>query len=324
MLFVEYYPRHQASRVLSSPTVEVDKVRRVICGKCQGHGGRVGAKQKCSTCRGTGVQVRIFQLGPGILTQSQSICAKCNGECEVIPAKDLCKTCKGRKYVHQRKKVQVHIDKGMKDGQKIVFSGEGEQECGIPAGDLIVVLEEEEHPVFTRKGTDLIMRIELELAEALCGFRKSVETLDGRHLSINVLPGEVIKQGDLRCVPGEGMPRYKNPFDKGQLIIQFLIHFPSNNFITAEKLSQLESLLPPKRVCMVPPNAREALLVETDPSRKSSGPSGVNRRTRRNRTAAGGFVNPFEDVTMDDDDDDEDEDAMNGANGIGGVACHPQ
>lgn len=77
----------------------------------------------------------------------------------------------------------------MKDGQKIIMSGEGEQEPGIPAGDLVFVLDEQEHPVFTRKGANLVMRMELELVEALCGFQKSVKTLDNRHLLLTVLPG---------------------------------------------------------------------------------------------------------------------------------------
>lgn len=69
------------------------------------------------------------------------------------------------------------------------MSGEGEQEPGVQAGDLVVVLDEQEHPVYTRKGTNLIIRMELELVEALCGFQKSLKTLDDRHLLITVLPG---------------------------------------------------------------------------------------------------------------------------------------
>lgn len=48
--------------------------------------------------------------------------------------------------------------------------------------------------------------------------------------------GEVIKQGDLKCIPGEGMPHYKNPFEKGNLVIQFVVHFPENNFVAADKV----------------------------------------------------------------------------------------
>ena len=48
--------------------------KNVICDACDGLGGKAGAVQKCPTCRGTGMQVRIQQLGPGMMQQIQSMC----------------------------------------------------------------------------------------------------------------------------------------------------------------------------------------------------------------------------------------------------------
>lgn len=59
----------------------------------------------------------------------------------------VCLTSQGRKTVRDRKILEVHVDKGMTDGQKIVFSGEGDQEPEMEAGDLIIVLDEKEHEV---------------------------------------------------------------------------------------------------------------------------------------------------------------------------------
>jgi DnaJ family protein A protein 1 len=245
--------------------------KNVICDKCQGYGGKEGSVQKCSNCKGTGYQVRIHQLAPGMIQQTQSVCHDCRGEGEYIPAKDRCKHCQGKKVVREKKPLEVHVDKGMKDGQKITFSQEGDQEPGIPAGDIIVVLDEQEHPVFTRKGYHLYMRMELELVEALCGFQKTITTLDNRTLLITVLPGEIIKHMDYRCVPKEGMPHYRNPCEKGNLIIQFIVHFPPQNFLPPAKITELEKLLPPRHECMVPDDAEEATLVEMDPSREQQG-----------------------------------------------------
>ena len=77
----------------------------------------------------------------------------------------------------------------MKDGQQIRFSGEGDQEPGLEAGDVVIVLDEKAHETFRRHGRDLLMRMELELVEALCGFQKVVQTLDGRTLVIQTVPG---------------------------------------------------------------------------------------------------------------------------------------
>ena len=53
----------------------------------------------------------------------------------------------GRQFERRR---EVHIDKGMKDGQKITFHGEGDQEPGLEPGDIIIVLDQKDHAVFTR------------------------------------------------------------------------------------------------------------------------------------------------------------------------------
>lgn len=50
--------------------------------------------------------------------------------------------------IRDRKILEVHVDKGMVDGQKITFGGEGDQEPGLEPGDIIIVLDEKEHEVY--------------------------------------------------------------------------------------------------------------------------------------------------------------------------------
>lgn len=78
----------------------------------------------------------------------------------------------------------------MKDGQKITFNGEGDQEPGLEPGDVIIVLDQKEHPVFQRQGHDLIMKMNIKLVEALCGFSRTIQTLDDRTLIITSQPGK--------------------------------------------------------------------------------------------------------------------------------------
>ena len=73
------------------------------------------------------MQVRIQQLGPGMMQQIQSMCSECQGQGERIDPKLRCKKCNGRKVNRERKILEVQIDKGMEDGQKITFGGEGDQ-----------------------------------------------------------------------------------------------------------------------------------------------------------------------------------------------------
>ncbi|XP_025418795.1 dnaJ homolog subfamily A member 1 [Sipha flava] len=241
--------------------------KNVICEKCEGRGGKKGAVESCPACQGSGIQVQIHQLGPGMIQQVQTMCSECRGMGERINPKDKCRTCNGKKVVRERKILEVNVDKGMVDGQKITFSGEGDQESGLEPGDIIIVLDEREHRTYKRSGNDLILRLEIELVEALCGFRKVIKTLDERSLVITAIPGEVLKHGDVKCVMNEGMPQYKNPFEKGRLIIQFLVNFPEK--LPPQKIDLLESCLPPRPEEVIPESSEEVTLSEMDPDYES-------------------------------------------------------
>ncbi|WAR29609.1 DNJA1-like protein [Mya arenaria] len=199
--------------------------KKVICSKCEGRGGKEGAVEKCPTCKGQGIQVHIRQLGPGMVQQMQSVCTECGGKRERINPKLRCKTCLGKKTIEDHKILEVHVDKGMKDGENIRFTGEGDQEPGLEAGDIIIVLDEKEHSRFKRNGSDLIMDMELQLVEALCGFHRTIETLDKRSLVI----------------------------------------FPKSGTIPADKIPQLEKCFPPRSEIIVPDGAEEHSLVDFDP-----------------------------------------------------------
>merc|ERR1712137_924479 len=139
--------------------------KNVICSKCDGKGSeKEGATKKCPGCQGRGVKFIRRQMGPSII-QMQQDCDDCGRKGEIIDPKDRCKGCKGKKTVKESKIIEVEIDRGMKEGQKITFSDEGDQEPGILAGDIIVVLkmkEDKDYP-FIRRDDDLIMQKEISL-----------------------------------------------------------------------------------------------------------------------------------------------------------------
>lgn len=62
-------------------------------------------------------------------------------------------------------------------------------------GDIIVVFQIKEHPIFRRDGDDLIVNHELSLNEALCGFEIGITHLDGRRIIVTGKPGEVLAPG---------------------------------------------------------------------------------------------------------------------------------
>ncbi|XP_076673042.1 dnaJ heat shock protein family (Hsp40) member A4-like [Andrena cerasifolii] len=241
--------------------------KNVICDKCEGIGGKKGSVEQCSTCHGTGMQVQIQQLGPGMLQHLQTMCSDCKGQGERINPRDRCKQCCGRKTIRDRKILEVRVDPGMVDGQRIVFSGEGDQEPDYEPGDIVILLEEKEHDVFKRTRNDLIIRLQLELVESLCGFQNVIRTLDERDLIITSPPGNVTKHGDLKFILNEGMPIYKDPFSRGRLIIQFVVNFPKT--INPSVVPALEQCLPPREVYVIPVGAEECTLTDLDPEQEA-------------------------------------------------------
>lgn len=80
------------------------------------------------------MKVTYRQLGPGMMQQLQSVCSNCGGDGEIFNEADKCKTCNGKRVVVETKILEVHVDKGMRDGEKITFRGEGDQQPNVEPG----------------------------------------------------------------------------------------------------------------------------------------------------------------------------------------------
>ncbi|XP_060169960.1 dnaJ protein homolog [Lycium barbarum] len=225
-------------------TKKLSLSRNVICSKCSGKGSKSGASMKCSGCKGTGMKVSIRQLGPGMIQQMQHPCNECKGTGETIDDKDRCPQCKGEKVVPEKKVLEVHVEKGMQNGQKITFPGEADEAPDTVTGDIVFILQQKEHPTFKRKGEDLFVDHTLSLTEALCGFQFILTHLDGRQLLIKSKPGEVIKPDQFKGINDEGMPVYQRPFMRGKLYIHFIVEFPDS--LSPEQVKALEAILPAK------------------------------------------------------------------------------
>ncbi|TPX38956.1 hypothetical protein SeLEV6574_g07493 [Synchytrium endobioticum] len=120
--------------------------------------------------------------------------------------------------------LQVNIKPGWKAGTKIKFPNEGDDLPGGGAQDIEFVIEEKPHERFKRDGDNLQASIDLELWEALTGFKKEIPSLDGRNIPVSH-PGIVEPNTEIR-IPGEGMPLSKRPGKKGDLLVKVNVKFP--------------------------------------------------------------------------------------------------
>lgn len=181
---------------------------------------------------------------------------------KIIVEKDKCKTCQGKKTVREQKILEVHVEKGMEDGQKITFSGEADEEPGIKPGDVVIILDEKEHAVFKRRKLNLHISMDINLVEAVCGFERYLETLDKRWLKLTSPAGEVIKPGDIKVIMDEGMPVYGRSISRGKLYVKFNVVFPPNEFITKDSIDELKTLLPPADEPIIPDNLDDTYVLE--------------------------------------------------------------
>ncbi|KAF4354066.1 hypothetical protein F8388_002466, partial [Cannabis sativa] len=202
--------------------------RNVLCSKCKGKGSKSGASMKCPVCQGSGMKISIRQLGPSMIQQMQHPCNDCKGTGETINDKDRCTQCKGEKVVQEKKVLEVNVDKGMQNGQRITFPGEADEAPDTVTGDIVFILQQKEHPKYKRKGDDIFYEHTLSLTEALCGFQFILTHLDGRQLLIKSQPGEVVKPDQFKAINDEGMTMYQRPFMKGKLYIHFTVEFPDS------------------------------------------------------------------------------------------------
>jgi DnaJ family protein A protein 2 len=254
-------------------TTKLALQKNIICSGCEGKGGKEGAVQVCSGCRGQGTRIMMRQMGP-MIQQIQQQCPECHGTGELINEKDRCKQCMGKKIVSERKILEIHIDRGMRGGQKITFSGEGDQAPGIIPGDIIIQVDEKPHPHFTRQGDDLIFNAKINLLTALAGGEFPVPHLDERILKVSVIPGEAIKPGMVKVVPNEGMPLQRVD-NKGHLFIKFEVEFPQANWTDPETIMKLESILPPRKELPLfgDKHVDEVILADAEPYQARHGTS---------------------------------------------------
>ncbi|RWR89602.1 dnaJ protein 1 [Cinnamomum micranthum f. kanehirae] len=135
----------------------------------------------------------------------------------------------------------IEVRPGWKKGTKITFPDKGNEQPNIIPADLVFVIDEKPHGVFTREGNDLVTTQKITLVEALTGYTVHLTTLDGRSLTISI--GSIIHPSYEEVVPREGMPIPKEPSKRGNLRIKFNIKFPSR--LTAEQKAGIRRLLAP-------------------------------------------------------------------------------
>ena len=215
---------------------EISIEKSVPCTECGGKGAKNGSDIKtCSACNGTGQVQRVVNSLFG-QTVTYSTCQQCGGEGKVIT--NPCRNCGGTGLVRKRETIKVNIPPGVEAGMQLTIHGEGHaaKNNGIN-GDLLVVIEEQEHPNLKREGNNLFYTKIISVPEAILGGEVEIPGIDGTY-RIKVEPGT--QSGSVVKLKGRGLPTVNGYGGTGDLYVKFAVWIPKK--VDKEDKATLEAL----------------------------------------------------------------------------------
>jgi molecular chaperone DnaJ len=232
---------------IATGTTKKLKIKKYIqCKPCNGTGEKNGSSSTtCQTCHGSGVETRVTNTILGQM-QQQTTCRTCGGSGKQI--KEHCPVCNGEGVVRDEEVVEVKIPAGMSEGVQLSVSGKGNAaRRGGVNGDLLVVVEEKEHPDLVRDENDLLYNLFISIPDALLGSTATIPTLDGK-VKVKIEPGT--QSGKVLRLRKKGIPDVQG-YGKGDLLVKVNIYVPKNlpkeDRKLIEKLQESEALKPKKQ-----------------------------------------------------------------------------
>ena len=187
----------------SNGTEKKIKVKKYVAySQCGGTGAADSSSfQHCSTCRGSGHVTRLTNTLLGQM-QTTSTCSACNGEGKTITKK--CASCYGEGIIQKEEIIKINIPAGVGRGMQITVSGKGNAaRRGGMNGDLLVVIDEIEHPELIREGNDLIYNLFISIPDAILGAQVEMPTVDNNvkiKIEAGTQPGKILR------LRGKGLP----------------------------------------------------------------------------------------------------------------------
>lgn len=180
--------------------------RDEVCSSCRGSGAEPGTKPvRCTACDGKGEIRQVRQTFLGSMVQVAT-CPTCNGSGEVISTP--CKQCRGKGLERKKIKKTVAIPAGVDTGTQIRLAGEGQPgQNGGPNGNFYVEMAVKPHAFFTRRQNDILLNLNINVAQAVLGAEIDVPTVDGKtnlRIPSGTQPGKVF------TIRGKGVPHLKS------------------------------------------------------------------------------------------------------------------
>jgi molecular chaperone DnaJ len=193
------------------------------CPRCGGSGAKPGTEPTvCSRCNGSGQQRTVRQSLLGQLVTATT-CTTCGGSGQEV--RSPCQECRGQGLLMQDTTLTIDIPPGLESGNQIRYPGRGHAgQYGGPPGDLIVELAVDPHPVFERRGDDLVCQVQVPMTVAALGGAVQLETLDGPE-TVDIDPGT--QPGTVKRFRKRGVPHPEGR-GRGDLLVEIAVQIPTN------------------------------------------------------------------------------------------------
>jgi molecular chaperone DnaJ len=223
------------SEIANGASKKIKVKKYVGCEVCHGSGAKDKSSiQTCGTCGGSGQVRRVSYTFLGQM-QTVTTCPTCNGEGTQITAK--CGNCKGEGRVYGEETLTLDLPAGVQEGMQLSMSGKGNAgERGGPAGDLLILIEEEKHPTLKRHDLDVVYQLHISFPEVVLGTSVEVPTIDGK-AKIKIPAGT--QSGKIFRLKGKGFPAFQS-YEKGDELVEVNVWSPQH--LSAEEKEMLEQL----------------------------------------------------------------------------------
>ncbi len=188
----------------------------------------------CGTCGGSGQVRRAVNTMLGQMV-SASTCPTCNGSGKIIDKKPPGVDNTGLEP--KEEVVSVKIPAGVAEGMQLTMSGMGNAAPGGgQPGDLLIVIEENEHPYLKREGNNVIYDLYISFIDAALGSNVEVPTISGK---VRIKIDEGTQSGKILRLRGKGV-RDINGYGAGDQLIYVNVWTPKS--LTSEERQHLEAL----------------------------------------------------------------------------------
>ncbi len=210
--------------IANGVTKKIKLNKYVACDTCDGSGAKGGSSGKttCTTCNGAGQVTRVQRTILGQM-QTSSVCPTCGGEGSIVT--DKCPSCYGEGIVKKDDVISIDIPAGVGEGMQLSVSGKGNAaRRGGVNGDLLIVIQEIEHPELVRDDSNLLYNLFITVPDAILGTTAEIPTLTGK-VKVKIESGT--QSGKILRLRGKGLPDV-NGYGKGDLLVKVNVWIPSN------------------------------------------------------------------------------------------------